>query len=181
MAFKMKGFPMQSTVSALKQTRQASPMKVAGGVFAINPADEEQTEIQIPTDKANKLENARDNLYKIIDDPNSTDKEIRQAERRLEGLAYLKFSGINKYTDPNSEHFIPELEGANVEQVHEYTKNLEEWSDEEGAEGYSAKNPEQQKLWEDLTSAVDFENTEAGREETRRQEMLDRRQEMLDE
>ena len=172
MAFKMKGFPMQSTASALKQTTQASPMKVAGGVFAIDPADEEETETQIPTDKANKVENAKNNLYKIIDNPNSTDKEIRQAERRVAGLAKLVYTGINMYTDPNSQDFIPELEGANADQVHEYTKNLAEWSDDNQG-GHRAKNPEQQELWENLTSAVDFESTETGKGETRRQEKLD--------
>ena len=165
----MKEASMAKMKSPLEQ---ASPMKVAGGVFAIDPADEEQERVQIPTDIANKVENARDNLYKIIEDPNSTDKEIRAAERRLDGLASVSYSGINAYTDPNSPNFIPELKGASKQQVHEYTENLGEWSDENQG-GYRAKDPKKQKLWEDLVQAVDFESTQTGKGQTRRQAMLD--------
>jgi hypothetical protein len=134
---------------------------------------ETQTYKQIPTGKANKVVAADKRLQAIIDDPNSTDQEVRQAEKRAASLANLSYSGINQYTDPNSKDFIPELEGASKEQVHEYTKNLGEWSDDNTG-GYRAKNPKQQKLWENLTSAVDFEHTETGEGQTRRQEMLDK-------
>lgn len=179
MGFKMKGFPMQGSASALKQTTQASPMKVAGGIHKIDYSDPSGAhtpgpEGQLSTEQRDQIKAAGNRFQAVIDDPNSTQIEKDQAHRNKMKLHGVSYSGINQYNDPNSKDFIPELEGMTVGEINDWkNKNIPTKKHRDG--GTMAANPEQQELLNKLEKTIDWENTTHGESTTRRQEMLDNR------
>ena len=159
----MKGFPMQSSVSALKQTKQASPMKVAGGVYSFNPGEGSRSGggTQISQSNAEKMEA----IYKKAEEASDAaeakgedgtliyDKIVREAYPEWKGARHkLDFTGIDTYTNPLSPNYI---EGVNNEEdLIKYRDSIEEFSDE----------------WYDVDASIKNEDAH----ETRTQEMLNK-------
>ena len=179
MAFKMKGSAFKlSNVATKSALKQASPMRLTGGIHKMDfndPTGQVNTpgpEGQITKAQRDQLKAAEARFQAIQDDPNSTQKQKEQAHNNSMKLYGVSYSGINKYNDPNSEDFMPELEGMTAGEIHDWkNKNIPTKKHADG--GIMAANPEQQELLNKLDKTLDWENTSYGKATTRHQDMID--------
>ena len=144
MGFKMKGFPMHESASALKQVQtQSSPMKVAGGTFIHDYATGDKK--QVSNIEADNLKKAQDELDKYIasrdpGEPMTTfDMKNMDEIYAKYGLSYqhqkgqnVEYTGLDKYTNPSSPDYD---ENIKTEEDLDEAAGEYEWKvDEQGEE-----------------------------------------------
>ena len=180
MAFKMKGSAFKlnniATKSALKQ---ASPMKVAGGVYFPGAGDQNKGAQIGKADQERYLANQK-RLQEEYDKEAAGRNNPNRLSYLSDQIKPLVKEGLEEYPDINSmEELDAKIASLGSVKPTEYRGGGE--SDLNTGEGFTKKgskwtanNPEDQALLDKLLSTRNYESSDLGKSETRRQRTLDK-------
>ena len=178
MGFKQKGFPMHRTASALKQ---ASPMKIAGGVYFPGEGGLEKGEQAGKADQELYIANQK-RLQELHDKAEASGQVDMMSwyENHPNYDKPLVKTGLEEYPDINSmEELDAKIASLGSIKPTEYRGegesdlNIGEGFTKKGSK-WTANNPEDQALLDKLLSTRNYESSDLGKGETRRQRMLDK-------